>query len=55
MIGEHCVYFFLDGERIELKHIASSRKIFSIGALEAAKWLYKKKPGLYTTMDMVKN
>ncbi len=55
VIGEHSVYFFLDGERIELKHIASSRSIFSIGALEAAKWLYKKKPGLYTTMDMVKN
>ena len=55
VIGEHSVFFFMDGERIELKHVASDRKIFSIGALEAARWLYKKKPGLYTTLDMVKN
>ena len=34
--------FFLNGERIELKHIASSRKIFSVGALKAASWLHKK-------------
>ncbi len=54
VIGEHSVYFFLDGERIQLKHVASNRKIFSVGALEAANWLFKKKPGLYTTMDMVK-
>ncbi len=54
VVGEHSVYFFLDGERLELKHIASDRKIFSIGAIEAAKWLFKRKPGLYTIMDMVK-
>ncbi len=53
VIGEHSVFFFLDGERIELKHIASSRQIFSIGALEAARWIFKKKPGLYSLMDMV--
>ncbi len=55
VVGEHSVYFFLDGERLELKHIASDRKVFSIGAIKAAKWLYNKKPGLYTIMDMVKN
>ena len=54
VVGEHTVYFFLNGERIELKHIATGRKIFSIGALEAANWIFKKKPGLYTIMDMVK-
>ena len=54
VVGEHSVYFFLDGERLELKHIASDRKIFSIGAIEAAKWVFKRKPGLYTIMDMVK-
>ena len=55
VIGEHSVNFYLDGERLELKHIASDRKIFSRGALEAAIWISKKKPGLYTLTDMLKN
>ena len=54
VIGEHTVYFFMDGERIELTHKANDRKIFSNGALKAAKWLYGKKPGLYSILDMVK-
>ena len=54
VIGEHTVYFFLNGERIELKHMASSRKIFSVGALKAASWLHQKKAGLYTISDMLK-
>ena len=53
VIGEHTVYFFLNGERIELKHIASSRKIFSVGALKAASWLHQKKAGLYTISYML--
>ena len=53
IIGEHIVYFFLDGERIELSHKASDRKIFSNGALEAAKWINNKKPGLYSIKDML--
>ena len=53
VIGEHTVYFFLNGERIELKHIASSRKIFSVGALKAACWLHQKKGGLYAISDML--
>ena len=53
VVGEHTVFFFMDGERIELTHKASDRKIFSVGALKAAKWLYKKKPGLYTMLDMI--
>ena len=54
VVGEHSVYFFLNGERIELKHVATSRKVFSIGAIEAANWIFKRKPGLYTIMDMIK-
>ena len=53
IIGEHRVYFFLDGERIELSHKASDRKIFSNGALEAARWINNKKPGLYSIKDML--
>ncbi len=55
VIGEHSVNFYLDGERLEFKHIASDRKIFSKGAIEAAIWISKKKPGLYTIMDMIRS
>lgn len=52
-VGEHTVFFFMDGERIELSHRASDRKIFSNGALNAAKWLFNKKPGVYSLLDML--
>jgi len=47
VVGEHTVSFFGDGERIELVHKASSRESFARGALLAAKFLAKKKQGLY--------
>lgn len=47
VIGDHTVSFFGDGERVELVHKASSREAFARGALLAAKFLAKKKPGLY--------
>ena len=54
VIGEHTIYFMLDGERIELTHRASDRKIFSRGSLLAAEWLFKKKKGLYSIRDMIR-
>ncbi len=53
VVGEHTVHFFMDGERIELTHKAIDRKVFSNGALEAAEWIYKKKAGLYSIIDML--
>ncbi len=47
VVGDHTVSFFGDGERIELVHKASSREAFARGALLAAKFLAKKKQGLY--------
>ncbi|OQA55794.1 MAG: 4-hydroxy-tetrahydrodipicolinate reductase [Candidatus Omnitrophica bacterium ADurb.Bin277] len=47
VIGEHTVSFLGDGERFELVHKASSREAFAKGALLAAKFLAKKKAGLY--------
>ncbi len=47
VVGEHTVSFFGDGERVELVHKASSREAFARGALLAAKFLAKKKQGLY--------
>ncbi len=47
VVGEHTVFFFGDGERVELTHRATSREQFGRGALRAAKWTLGKKPGLY--------
>lgn len=47
VIGDHTISFFGDGEKVELVHKASSREAFARGALLAAKFLAKKKRGLY--------
>lgn len=53
VVGEHTMYFFGTGERIEITHRAHSRETFASGALRAAKWLELQKPGkLYTMADI---
>ncbi len=52
IVGEHTVFFILDGERVELTHRAMTRDCFARGAIEAAKWLKDKKPGFYTMRDI---
>jgi 4-hydroxy-tetrahydrodipicolinate reductase len=47
VVGEHTVFFFGDGERVELTHRATSRVHFARGALRAAAWLQGRPPGLY--------
>ncbi len=51
--GEHSVIFSGKNERITIKHISTSRDIFSYGALEIAKWLNGKKAGLYGMKDFL--
>ena len=53
VVGEHTVYFFLDGERIEITHKASSRSTFANGAIRAARWLGDKSSGLYSMQDVL--
>lgn len=53
IVGEHTAVFALDGERIEVKHIASNRSTFSLGAIAAAKWLHGKPAGLYSMEDVL--
>lgn len=53
VVGEHTVYFFGFGERLELTHKASSRDIFARGAIEASRWISNKKPGFYSMFDML--
>ncbi len=55
IVGEHSVLFCGEDEIIELKHTAMSKKIFAKGALEAAKFLIGKEPGLYSMKDIFKN
>ena len=53
IVGEHTVVFGGIGERLEFIHRAHSRDTFARGALRAAKWLAKKKPGLYNMQDVL--
>ena len=46
-IGEHTVWLAGPGERIEIKHVATKRTVFAIGALRWAAWLREQQPGLY--------
>ena len=54
VIGEHEVKFSSGKEIIRLNHESFDRALYSEGALTAAKWLMKKKPGLYSMRDLLK-
>ena len=53
IIGEHEVKFSNGKEIISLNHEAFDRALYSDGALTAAKWLFSKKPGLYSMRDLL--
>jgi 4-hydroxy-tetrahydrodipicolinate reductase len=53
VVGDHTVIFANAGERLELTHKASSRDTFANGALRAAAWVVKQKPGLYDMQDVL--
>src|SRR5262249_28719459 len=53
VVGDHTVIFAEAGERVELTHKASSRETFANGALRAAEWVVRQKPGLYDMQDVL--
>ncbi len=53
VIGDHTVLFAAKGERIELTHRAQSRTTYAHGALQAAQFVAKAKPSLYSMMDVL--
>jgi len=53
VIGEHSVLFAGEGEIVTLSHSATDRSIFARGAIKAALWARNKKPGLYSTLDVL--
>ena len=52
-VGEHEVIFAGTNEVISLHHSAQSREVFAAGALRAAVYLAKQKPGIYEMRDLV--
>lgn len=53
IVGEHSVIFAGADEIIEINHSAMSKDIFGTGALRAARYMYKKAPGLYDMNDLL--
>ncbi len=51
--GTHEIFFAGPDELIEIKHLAYSRSIFGNGAINAAKFLAGKKPGMYDMSDVI--
>jgi 4-hydroxy-tetrahydrodipicolinate reductase len=52
-VGDHSVIFAGVGERIELTHRASDRRIYARGAVHAARWTHGRAPGLYGMADVL--
>lgn len=53
IVGEHDVIFAGRDEVITFSHTAFSKAIFAKGALEAAKFLRGREPGLYSMSDVI--
>ncbi|MES9979280.1 MAG: 4-hydroxy-tetrahydrodipicolinate reductase [Candidatus Thiodiazotropha sp. 6PLUC6] len=53
VVGEHSVWFAMEGERVEIAHKASSRMNFAGGAVRACKWISSKPNGLFDMQDVL--
>jgi len=53
VVGEHTVTFFMEGERVEITHKASSRMTYANGAIKACQWLTNQANGLYSMQDVL--
>lgn len=53
IVGDHNVMFIGDGERVEVRHVATSRANFANGAVRAAQWLAGRPAGLYDMRDVL--
>ncbi len=54
IVGDHNVMFIGEGERVEIRHVATSRMNFANGAVRAAQWVAGREPGLYDMRDVLK-
>ncbi len=53
IVGEHEVIFAGHDETVSLKHIATSKEVFAIGAVNAARFIADKKSGMFSMKDML--
>ncbi|GLK78918.1 4-hydroxy-tetrahydrodipicolinate reductase [Methylopila turkensis] len=53
VVGDHSVILAGPGERVELGHRAEDRMIFARGAVKAALWGFRRKPGHYGMADVL--
>lgn len=53
IVGDHTLTFATTGERIELVHRAQSRDTFARGALRAARFIVRKRTGMYDFQDVI--
>lgn len=53
IVGEHEVIFAGTDEVIEFRHTAYSKAVFGKGAVQAAKFLAGREPGLYDMQDVI--
>lgn len=51
--GEHEVIFAGPDEVVTLHHSAASRRVFASGAINAARFVSRQRPGLYSMSDLI--
>ncbi len=51
--GDHSVFFGAAGEYLELRHHATSRDAFAVGAIRAVRFVVDAEPGLYDMGDVL--
>ena len=51
--GVHKIFAMSDEEVLTFEHSALNRTVFAKGAVQAAQWLSKQKPGLYNIRDVL--
>ena len=53
VVGEHTIYYATQGERVEIRHVATNRDTFARGALRAAAFLARQRAGRYTMANVL--
>jgi len=53
IVGEHEVLFAGEDEQIVISHTATSKRVFAVGAIRAAKFLHGKGAGMYEMKDLL--
>lgn len=55
IVGQHNVVFAGTDEVIELSHTATSKEVFAVGSIRAARFLQGKTEGMYSMTDLVES